>query len=99
MNKSETGVDPDFLPHSDKLAELQHMYEQKADEYVAARMAGNDELAEKIKEDQKHMLIELRMLNPNIKISEFEENLIEEAKDETFLYQQKLNKKPNEWSN
>ncbi|TSC75834.1 MAG: hypothetical protein G01um101430_4 [Parcubacteria group bacterium Gr01-1014_30] len=59
------------------------MFIKKQLAWLKAKKDGDFDLAEKLAEEKEHFLTELRMVNPSIKLTDLEEELIEEAEQLT----------------
>lgn len=91
-------LSPDFRldVKNQRVEELKRQYDAKYMEWAAAITNGQKDLAERIDDEAEHLFEELRMINPSIKTTDFEERLKTEAEIETKQLHHKLNQNEKE---
>lgn len=75
-------VAPEFLPENPHLDQLYRSYEETSTRYEQAIKDRDQTLADQIQREQRHLLAEMRMINPGIELSEVEKVIKEIADDE-----------------
>jgi hypothetical protein len=90
MNK----VSPDFLPNTAEghHKELLTLLEARGLEYSHALAQGNLELADRIDEEAKHLMTELRMTDPQFELTDLEQFLKWQAEQLTLMQHDQLNR-------
>jgi hypothetical protein len=89
MNKVSREYLPDY--ENQRYQELSRQFAEKQKVFLIAERSKDPDLTEKLAKEKKSLLIELRMINPKLNLSDLERSFKEEADSETKDLHQSLN--------